>query len=343
LKEYGRPANGRPPHCFKDILQMLPAEYERLRTFALDIAAALLPNGRWRDEGPERRFLGQGGLFVNRRSGAWYSNAAGKGGYCPIRLIEFLRNCSRTDAEQWARAWLANHPGTGECTGAADRDDVTSASNGAAEQVLAEAVEIAGTPAEAYLQSRRIDQPYPDGVRYWPNARPGEGAIVFELTAHGRVVGVQVGYLDPDGNESIVVPQRRKLLLEKAPGAVFEIPASEPGSETIIACGIEDALAIKRWLKRTTPLHVIGLPGDGALRHVRIERGATVTVCRDGDPPGSPADKAIQTGLDNLLLQAGYAPDWATVPNEVSVFVTRTPEGSDANSVLIDSKLGPYR
>jgi hypothetical protein len=47
-------------------------------------------------------------------------------------------------------------------------------------------------------------------------------------------------------------------------------------------------------------------------------------VIRDGDSPGSPADLALQAGLDALLL-AG-----------VDAWVTRTPEGWDANRVLCE-------
>src|SRR5215471_15927559 len=48
---------------------------------------------------------------------------------------------------------------------------------------------------------------------------------------------------------------------------------------------------------------IIGLPGDGALQHQCFPANTKVLVCRDGDPEGSPADKAIIAGLDALLVQ----------------------------------------
>ena len=67
------------------------ADFERLRTWSLDIAATLLPPGtRWSDQGDERVFDGTGGLSINRRSGLWYSHSQGRGGASPIGLIWHL-------------------------------------------------------------------------------------------------------------------------------------------------------------------------------------------------------------------------------------------------------------
>jgi hypothetical protein len=318
---------------------LAPKEFERLRTWALDIASTLLPGVGTRDEGPERRWLGQGGFTINRRTGAWFSHAAGRGGIFALALIEFLAGYSREDVIRWALAWLDSHQGIGECTGPASDDGSSPASKAEADRALSEVIsDITGMPAEKHLREvRRIEPPFPDGIKWWPDARTGEGAILFELTWHGRVVGCQIGYLTPSGEKSVVLPQRRKLMLEKAPGAHFLIPASTPDAETIIATGIEDALAIRRYMRRTTPVRIIGLPGDSALRHIRIDKGDLITVCRDADVSNPAANQAIADGLDSLLLQAGHAPDWATSPNPTSIFVTNTRAyGKDADAVLID-------
>jgi hypothetical protein len=315
------------------------SDFELLRSWALEITAALLPNVKVRDEASERRWLGQGGFTVNRQTGAWYSHADHRGSYSAVELIKYLGKYGTVDAEKWAVAWLGSHQGCGGCTDvAADDDDAPPASQKDAERVLREAVGIAGTPAEAYLKGRCIEPPYHGGVLFWPNARPGEGAIVFMLKANGRNVGMQVGYLDPYGNKSVVIPQRRRFMLEKAPGgACFEIPGSGNGqAELIIACGVEDALAIHQHGQRPGA-RVIGLPGDGALRRIRIDKGEAVTVCRDADVDNPAADRAVAEGLDGLLLQNGYAPDWSTMPAPAKVFVTKTGNhGKDANAVLIE-------
>jgi hypothetical protein len=322
------------------VVSSLSAEQaERLRSWALAIASTLMPGANTRDEGPERRWLGQGGFTINRKTGAWYSHSTGRGGFSALAMIEFLGNYSREDAIQWALAWLDSHAGTGDCTGSSWDDESSPASKAEAERALSEAIsDITNTPAERYLREvRRIEPPFPDVVKWWPDARTGEGAILFELTLNSRVVGCQVGYLTPSGEKSVVLPNRRKLMLEKAPGAHFLIPVSTPDAENIIACGIEDALAIKRYMRRTTPVRVLGLPGDNASRHIRINRGDVVTVVRDADIDNPAADQAIADGLDALLLQARHAPDWATTPNLASIFVTNTRDyGKDANSILID-------
>src|SRR5215471_5603553 len=93
------------------------ADFERLRSWMITIAETLLPGIRTRDEGIERRFLGQGGFTVNRRTGAWYSHSAGRGGFSAPAMIEFLGNYTQADAIQWALAWLDSHDGDGECAG----------------------------------------------------------------------------------------------------------------------------------------------------------------------------------------------------------------------------------
>jgi Protein of unknown function (DUF3631) len=49
-----------------------------------------------------------------------------------------------------------------------------------------------------------------------------------------------------------------------------------------------------------------------------------IRIVRDGDPEGSPADTALQAGIDNLILQGA------------AVTVTNTPSGADSNSLLQD-------
>ena len=70
-------------------MQLTPADDERARTWHLEIAAALLSDPKHRDEGTERRFVGHGGLTINKGSGAWYSHSAGKGGYSTVSLVAF--------------------------------------------------------------------------------------------------------------------------------------------------------------------------------------------------------------------------------------------------------------
>ena len=68
---------------------MNAADEERLNTWTCEIVDAIVEGVQWRQEGDERRVLGQGGLSVNTRTGAWYHHSAGKGGWSAIALPLF--------------------------------------------------------------------------------------------------------------------------------------------------------------------------------------------------------------------------------------------------------------
>jgi len=137
-------------------MSLSPADFERARTWHLEIAATLLADPKHRDEGNERRFLGHGGFTVNKGSGAWFAHSAGRGGYSTTGLVAHLTQCAVEEAIVWVTAWLAAHPGTGTCTdGHAGDDDAEPASAETARRILGDAVDITGTPAEQYLKSRR--------------------------------------------------------------------------------------------------------------------------------------------------------------------------------------------
>jgi putative DNA primase/helicase len=300
---------------------MTAGEEERLRSWIAEIIEALIEGVRWRQEGDEKRALNQGGLTINVRSGCWYNHSTGEGGWSALSLIEFLNRDGRAEAESWAAAWLNNHPGRGSCATADDDIEIEHAI--AARDILYRLIEPAGTPAETYLRSRGISGELPSSVRYLPDARIGEGAVAGILTSHDRVVGVQLGYLDPDGRKSTVAPSRRRFMLERASDAVFEL-ATQSGvtdmlADTVVVEGLEDALSISE-LGR--PWRIVGLPGIGALKHLSVKRNERVIVVRDGDAPGSSADTALVAAIDHLLLEGA------------AVKVTPTPLGADANSVL---------
>src|SRR5215471_5224732 len=101
------------------------AESERLRTWARDIAVALLPpETQTRREGQWLRFVGQGGLLIHE-NGNWSCRSANKGGDQTIPLIALIGKYDDAEAEKWAVAWLHSHPGLGSCLGGCG-DDVDS-------------------------------------------------------------------------------------------------------------------------------------------------------------------------------------------------------------------------
>jgi hypothetical protein len=315
------------------------AEFVRARTFLVEITKDLLPEGtKWRTEGNEWRAEHSGGLSINTRTAEWRFWGSGIGGYSPLKLIAQLRpNYPAEECVAWLLAWLKTHPGVGSCTTESDDDGETGAPSPASVARAREALDTMqraeGTLAEVCLRSRAIEPPYPDCVGYIEDARCGEGALVAVLTAHDRVVGVQLGYLTPDGQKSLISPQRERFNLERQPGAVFRLPASpealagprDPVADYLAVEGIEDALTL-RHLDR--PCAVIGLPGINALAHLELPKKSRVVVFEDGDEKGSPADRGCVRGIDHLINAGMYV--W-TVP---------TPLELDANAILTEPHLG---
>ena len=297
-------------------------EFERLRSWAIDIALALLPAGvQWRKEGTWRRFLKQGGLLVNEVDGSWRRHADNTGSHNTITLIERRGGYTHDEALKWAENWLDAHQGFGSCVGEVDENEATPVSRADAQRTLDEIVNIHNTPPDTYWQSRKIDPPYPDCVKALQNARAGEWAAVGILTWRGRTVGVEVHYIDPMGNRTTVGPRRRTFKLEKSPGAVFDIPTPGESTDIVICEGLPDTLTVFRWGK--CRCRIIGLPGIGALRHQQFPKGTRVTIVRHGDAADSDAAKALQEGVDHLLL-LGCDVHLTALP----------PEGEDANSIL---------
>jgi hypothetical protein len=317
------------------MLSISSSDYARLRTWTIKIAEALLPpQARPEDRGTHVHFTKSNGLSICKRNGWWYSHGSGTGGRSTIRLIEFLRPCSNTDAVAWARAWLASHAGAGDCGNDDDDDSASEASAAAskahAEQILKQAGPADGTVVATYLNTRGIHVPLPGSIKHSPDARIGESAMVAVLHARGVDVGIHCTYLDALGRKSLRKPVRQTFLTDRTrgKGAVCELQENKDTSLPILlAEGVDDGLSLLACGRTET---IWAVPGVGALQHVEIPRGRKVIVVRDGDAAESEADKALIKGLDHLLLDLG----------DDAVRVTETPLNADANSILTSSNDG---
>jgi hypothetical protein len=208
-------------------------DLRRLNTWTGGIAHHLLPEApvAFTQEGLR---VGRKGSLKIAADGHWHDFEAGKGGPDTLSLIRHIKDCSAAEAVAWARTWLDRHPGGGELS--ADVAVEAAAEAGErraayARQILEEAADPLGTPAETYLRSRGLEPPYPDCARFLPDARLGESAVVGLITtADGEAVGVQLGYIDPLGRKSTVLPQRQIFLVDKAKAeqGAFRIHAADP-------------------------------------------------------------------------------------------------------------------
>jgi hypothetical protein len=318
-------------------------EARRARTWNLAIAAVILgPDVPYHDIGHDRRWDGLGGFSVDRRDGAWWCFGTEEGGHSAVALARFLlKGSSWDDAVTWVQSLLAAHAGTGPCDSEVAEDDTSAARAHAsafrARQIVAGRTPIDGTGdsvCERYLRGLGCTQ-WPAALPLYrlPNARAGEDAIVVDLIASGRPVAVQLTYIDALAAKSVHEPDRRRFNLEPyRSDAVIPIAAAEPGTvdvaaDRIIVEGLEKGLAI--FQVKQPGWAITAVPGIGALQHQQPARhGERIIVFRDGDLKSSPADKALQAGVDALILAGA------------TVRTTQTPDGASAKSILQDPKQG---
>jgi hypothetical protein len=325
----------------------------RLRRRMRELAIELLGSPA-REAADELRFGNKGGLWVGHLRGVWIDFSADRQPRGPLELIQRVRDCDRREAAQWARRWLE---GCSDPDPEAPNEDTEAEQAARSERVrgiargwLGQLLEVTGTPGETYLRSRGLEPPYPACVRFLERTdRTGEGAVVAVLTDEdGEAVALQLGYVDARGAKSTIEPPRKlwplvehwseRGLLRIQPAARDEQSSSEHGEAdpvealrraateaagkpfleedvALLTEGLEDALAL-----RCLGHPIYAFTSVGNLGKVAPPE-PDVTIVRDGDPPGSEADRAVTWGADRLLL-AGRV-----------VAITQTPLGEDANSV----------
>jgi len=320
----------RPLHVF------LSAEEEiRLSSFAPDLIKVLRPDAPIRPDGCNLRFGTKGSLLI-RSTGTWSDFEAGKSGHGALALIAHLKACPLAEAIAWARDWLAQHPGRGSFSVTPNDDDIDAGEQDTISRstFIATFVEnsrpISGTPGERYLQGRGIEPlnlppevVEVEGLRWLDIGRGDEGALLVKITdEQGEPVGILLTFVTPDGCKSSTQPSRQ--IFRGPPdwrrrGLVRLDIHSEPCATLYLTEGVEDALS----LGVAGYSGVVATLGVGAIGRVHIPHG--ICVVRDGDRPGSEADHALYRGWVRLCGQG------------VSVRVTDTPIGEDANSILTGS------
>jgi hypothetical protein len=289
-------------------------DFERATSWNLTIANELLGTDTpCRDEGLERKW---GSFSICRATGSWYDFAASVGGVSPIALVQRLKQRAGEewgfdDAVAWLLKFLAANPGTGQLEAEDGEETQTrqAAVAALARHYLAIAEPLPQDGAEvAYLTGRGIFGPYPEALRRVPNARPGESALLMPLIASGRVTGVLMTHIDAIGRRSLAGPARRRLDLERAPGAVLVIQESAPGvvdisATMIVAEGLENAMSVAHPEVKHPGWKIIGVPGISTLKNVPVKVGDRVIVFQDSDPEDHPAQLGLQAGIDSLILQ----------------------------------------
>lgn len=306
-----------------------------------DLAKDLLgePN-RAHSSSRQLRFGNKGSVAVEidgPDAGRWYDHEHGVGGD-GLELIRHRRGLTNGAACDWARNWL----GLDACPGAMPPDLAAppprtplAGSDGKKEDlaakvaaIVADCEDLAGTEAAAYLRNRGITAAsLPPALRFRRNAHRRYGALVALATdAAGAVHGVQQVYVTEDGRKAPLKVQKRT---NKAHNGWSDIAAVRlPGTAPIVLTeGVEDALSV--W--QATGHETWACLGVANIAHAPVPEGAGVIVARDGDPPGSKADRQLQRAVAILRGQGR------------EVAVAEPPAGQDFNDVLRGDGEQPIR
>lgn len=145
-------------------------------------------------------------------------------------------------------------------------------------------------PAHQYLLSRGIDRWPEHSVKGWSRA----GIVYLARTASGDVLACQALPLTPDGRkDGAYWPDGvRKRTYAACRGWHNFAAVRFPGrGEPILCEGVETAASV--WLATGRP--VCACLGQAGLRALRI--GRRLTIARDGDEPGSAADRTLAETL----------------------------------------------
>ncbi|MEM1149467.1 MAG: toprim domain-containing protein [Pseudomonadota bacterium] len=182
-----------------------------------------------------------------------------------------------------------------------------------------------GTPGAIYLEGRGIHR-LPDDAVFLPGGavqpEPGlygaaeaslppffnQPSIAFRLRDRaGRVTGLQRVVIRPDGSGKAAP---FKPSLGEIKGAFVRFPGD---GSPCIAEGPETGLSIWQATGRET---WVSCGGFGGLDPSSLEPGEAVTLCRDADKPGSPADAALFKAA--MSLHDAGVKVWIAAPPELA-------------------------
>ena len=305
---------------------------QRLNDSIADLARHLLgePN-RSLSTRTQLRFGNKGSLAVEiagPKKGRWYDHEESVGGD-GLELVRRHAGQANGDALEWARDWLgiSGRPRAAASpilpateADATDRRNEDKDSKVAA--VVSECGDPAGTCVELYLRNRGITaSSLPACIRFRRNAFGRHHALVALATdAEGAVHAVQQIYLTEDGAKSTVPVQKRT---NKAHDRWSEVAAVRlPGATPLILCeGVETALSL--W--QATGQETWACLGISNIARAPVPDGASVIVARDGDEPGSKADRQLRKAIAQLRRR-GH-----------DVLVADPPAGQDFNDMLLEA------
>ena len=164
-----------------------------------------------------------------------------------------------------------------------------------ARKVWANALPIAGTPAEAYLRRRNIDIGLPDCLRFARLRFAGEVRPMLIAAVAGpdnRVQAIHRIVLKDDGSKADLDGGKVKYSLGPVMGGAMRLTPAANGM--LVCVGIEDALTLLQQQGQA----VWAVTGDVALPAVQLPAGVcSVVVAHDNDASGRAAGKKAANKL----------------------------------------------
>ena len=175
-----------------------------------------------------------------------------------------------------------------------------------ARKVWADAIPIAGTPAESYLRRRNIDIGLPDCLRFARLRFAGEVRpmlIAAVAGADNRVQAIHRIVLKDDGSKADLDGGKVKFSLGPVMGGAIRLTGSANGM--LVCVGVEDALTLLQQQGQA----VWAVTGDVALPAIQLPVGVrSVVVAHDNDASGKSAgnktaNKLASEGRQVRLIQ----------------------------------------
>lgn len=149
------------------------------------------------------------------------------------------------------------------------------------------ATAIQGTPAEAYLRSRKITMDLPHTLRFarlrYPQEQARRPALVAAVCApDGDLTGIQRTFLTEEGRKADV--PEVKLSLGRVAGGAIQLGA--PVASLVVTEGLEDGLTLAQALGRSVWVSA----GTSMLPRMELaDITRAVVIGADGDAPGEAA------------------------------------------------------
>ena len=277
-------------------------EHVKLASHMLTIAGEA--RGHHKQDGSGKHTFGAKGALCVYVDGQYHDHS-GSGptahGHNALELVRHLH--PNVDSVEWARAFLAAHPGMGDFVPTTDKNTAGSAEDDVARLAYINALYEGAalltdtTPGYRFFtEIRRLPLPLEvlALLRWIPNFRGDEGVVLVPYTDHtGKLLALGFTYITQTGQKSPYSPAR---IIYRGPrdwNSRALVRLGKPGPVAVEVEGFEKGLAA--FLVGYQCVFITG----GVERFGKVPLPPEVQKViqgRDDDPPGSDADQALWRG-----------------------------------------------